>query len=549
MTAATTLREKHPHAVLASRRWAELKTERARHEADWDDIARLIRPQRGNHGTERLRDRTMQKPLSSAPIRAQSQLSAGLYGTLTNPANRWMAIKTGDDDLNRWGPQAEWNELVSARILRSFAPSASSFYDAVMPLFSDVSSFGNAAQYDEVDQSSRKIMDVTLSLSEIVADIDAYGRVAEVVRRFHLKPMQAVAMFGSDAVPPKILELAEKGSNDTHAYLHHVGRNDMFRRAAIGARGKRWFSRYVMDAEAWLLRESGYAEMPFYLPRWEVETGHTWGTGPGFVALASTRAHHQMDAATLRAAQRAADPTLLAPDRTAWPLQGQARPGHVLYGGVNMRGEAMVQPLGTVGQIGLTLEEKQHKLREIQEAFYWSLMNLAGRTGLSPMEVAQIEAERTRLWAPNMGRIQHEYLAPKIERRFQLLWRAGQLPPPPDTGQRDEVPLVVEYLSAAAMAQQADEHMRLTQFIANVAPLTQMDPRYKDRVSEDDVIEALHATGGVTARVLRSREDADRLAQQRAEAAQQQAAMQMAQQGAGAMRDVAGAMGMMGGGQ
>jgi hypothetical protein len=107
----------------------------------------------------------------------------------------------------------------------------------------------------------------------------------------------------------------------------------------------------------------------------------------------------------------------------------------------------------------------------------------------------------------------------------------------------------VEYLSAAAMAQQADEHMRLTQFIANVAPLTQMDPRYKDRVSEDDVIEALHATGGVTARVLRSREDADRLAQQRAEAAQQQAAMQMAQQGAGAMRDVAGAMGMMGGGQ
>ncbi len=541
------VRAKNPDAVRAATRWAELKTERAIHEPDWESIAELIRPQRGGFSHDRLRDRQMKKPLSSAPIRAQGNFSAALYGTLTNPANKWMAIKTADAELNRWGPMAAWNEEVGARILRSFMPSNSSFYDQVMPLFSDLAAFGNGAQYDEVDSQSRKIMDVTISLAEVVADIDAYGAVVEVVRRFHLKPAAALAMFGAEALPPKVVELAEKGSNETQPYLHHVGRNMNFRRGSIGGRGKRWFSRYAFENEGWLIRESGYDEMPFYLPRWEVETGHTWGTGPGFVALASTRAHHQMDAATLRAAQRAADPTILAPDREAWPLQGQVRPGHVIYGGVNMRGDPMMAPLGFNGEIGLTLEEKAAKMQEIQEAFYWSLMNLSGRTGLSPMEVATIDAERTRLWAPNMGRIQHEYLARKIERRFQQRFRAGQLPPPPDTGRNEAVPLIVEYQSAAAMAQKASERLAISQLLADVLPLAQVNPRYADRFSPDDVIEALHASNGAPASVLRSREEADALEKQRAEAHQMQQAMQMAQQGAGAVKDMAGAMGGMGG--
>ncbi|MFN3953223.1 MAG: portal protein [Pararhodobacter sp.] len=539
--------EKHPHAALAARRWAELKTERSPMEADWEEIARLIRPQRGGFSSDRLRDRQHKKPLSSAPIRAQSNFAAGLYGTLTNPANEWMRIKTGDDDLNRWPPMAEWNELVSMRVLRSFMPANSSFYDAVMPLFSDIAAFGNAAQYDEIDTARRKIRDVTISLSEVVCDIDAYGFVSEVVRRFHLKPAAAVEMFGADVLPPKIVELARKHSNDLHAYLHHVGSNRDYRRGSIGPRGKRWFSRYAMEAEGWLIRDRGYEEMPFYVPRWEVETGFTWGTGPGFTALASTRAHHQMDAATLRAAQRAADPTILAPDRNAWPLQGAVRPGHVVYGGVSMRGEPLMMPLATTGQIGLTLEEKAEKKREIEEAFYWSLMNLAGRTGLSPMEVAQIEAERTRLWAPNMGRIQHEFLAPKIERRFRLLWRAGQIPPPPETGQRD-VPMLVEYTSAAAMAQKADQRMRIVQLLHDVTPLSQIDPRYMDRIEPDDVIETLHESLGAPARMLRTREEADKVAEQRQQAQQGAAMMQMAQQGAGAMKDAAGAMAALEGG-
>jgi hypothetical protein len=538
--------EKHPAAQEAMRRWDDLKTERTRFEQEWEDIARLIRPQRGGFSLTDHSTRIMEKPLSSAPIVAQSNFASGLYGTLTNPANRWMGMKTNDADLNAWKPMADWLDVVTDRILASFQPSVSPFYSAATQVFGDLSCFGNAAQYDEVDTQNRKIMDVTLSLAEVVYDIDAYGRVCEVVRKFHLKPHAAVALFGAAAVPAKVLELAQKNSNDKHAYFHHVKRNHDWMPRALGPRGKAWQSIYACQVGDSLLRQRGYDEMPFFAPRWEVESGFVYGTGPGYIALPSARMNQQMDAATLRAAQRAADPTILAPDRDTWPINGQVRPGAVVFGGVNPRGEAMLRPFDVVGNINLTFAEKQAKIDEIRDAFNYTLMNLAGRTGMTATEVMTINEERLRLWAPHMGRVQEEYLAPKIERRFSLLWRNGQIPPPPEGA--EGVALQVDYQSAAAMAQKSTEGNSALRLIEDLAPLIGIKPRIADRLDDDGLVEVLHAARGAPSRLLRSREQADDIAQMRAQQQQEAQAMQMAQAGAGALRDVAGAAQAMEGG-
>src|SRR5690606_12643031 len=97
-----------PEARLAQTRWDELKTGRAHHEAVWEDIARLMRPQRGGFGLDNPADRALEKPLSSAPIHAHGNFAAGLYGTLTNPANRWFGFRTDDDDVNAWHPMRQW---------------------------------------------------------------------------------------------------------------------------------------------------------------------------------------------------------------------------------------------------------------------------------------------------------------------------------------------------------------------------------------------------------------------------------------------------------
>ena len=294
-------------------------------------------------------------------------------------------------------------------------------------------------------------------------------------------------------------------------------------------------------------RRAGYDEMPFSAPRWEVESGQVYGTGPGFIALPSARVNAQMQAANLRAGQKAADPTLLAPDRRAWPLNGVVQPGKTVYGGVDMQARPVVRPLDNFSSTGLSLEMQQELKEEIRDAFHYSLMNLAGRTGMTATEVIEIQEEKMRLMAPHMGRIQHEYLAPKIARRFQILWRAGQLPPPPE-GIPEGAGLEVVYTSAAAMAQKSAEGAAVVRILQDVAPLAQVDPRYTDRFSPDDVIEVLQEARGAPSRVLRSREQADEIAQARAQAQQAEQAMAAAAAGGGVARDLAQAEAAMQGG-
>lgn len=543
---------KDPRFELAERRWNEMKTARSEHEQLWEDIARLMRPGRGGFRTGDPGGRTIDKPLSSAPIHANDNFAAGLYGTLTNPANRWFGFRTNNTDLNAWHEGRTWLDHVTDRVLASFGPSVSPFYSAAIQTFGDLSSFGNAVQYDEVDQAERKILDLALSLAEVVWEIDGYGRVVEIVRRFMLTPAQAMSLFKGKDLPAKIVELAEKGDTAKHAFYHHAFKNAEWRPFyKLGVKGKPWLSRYCCEVEGCVISEAGYMEMPFFVPRWQVDAGQTCGLGPGFTALPSARILQRMEDATVRAAQRAADPTLLAPDRQDFPLNGRIRPGEVVYGAVDpVRGNALLQPLQMAGGLNLTLQERQAKLEEVRDAFHYTLMQLAGRTGMTATEVMAITEERQRLWAPHQGRVQEEFLAPKIARRFALLWRAGQIRPPPKEMEGAE--LRVEYDSAAAAAQRSVEGNATLRVLQDITPLASISPeaaaRLGDRLDTDGLLETLMDARGAPARILRSRDAADELAGNRQQMQQAAQMAQMAKLGAGALKDAAGAEAALAGG-
>lgn len=531
--------ENEPRAKEAFALWDELSPERP--VATWEEEARLIRPQRGGFGLSDHTDRELEKPLSSEPIIAQSGFAAGIYASITNPANRWGGLETPDKDFNNWKPMAEWNDIATNRVLASFRPPVSTFYSSTYQAYSDIAAFGNMAGYDHVDRYERKFVDVTLSLAEVCVVIDAHGRVVEVVRKFSLRPKAALAEFGADNLPGKILDMVNKGQRDKITFIQHVMKNTDFVKGKFGPGGKRWLSHTACEIEVSLVRVKGYDEMPFYYGRWDVDSGMTYGTGPGFIALASARTNQLMDAATIRAAQKGADPTLLAPGRDAYPLEGVVRPGEVIYGGVDMRGKPLVHPLNNVGAVGLTIEEKRAKIEAVKEAFHYSIMSLVGRTGVTPEESLIMEEARLRNWAPHADRIMEEYAGPKFERRFKQLVRLGQIPPPPK--EAEGRPLQIRYQSSATMAMRAREGVAIRQFLNDLGPLAQMDARYGDRLDADAITEALHdASPSLPASILTSREHADALAKQRAEQQQQAQMMEAAKVGGGVMRDITPAM-------
>lgn len=535
-------------------RWHELKSERSRFEADWEDIARLIRPQRGGFGMTNPGDRTYDKPLSSEPIMAQSSMAAGIYAAITNPANQWGGFETGDEDLNRWQPMAEWNDIVTRRVMASFQPSVSSFYSATFQSYSDIAAFGQGPAYDEIDEANRRFIDVAMSLAEVVVVIDAHNRVAEIIRKFHLTPAAARAAFrkAGDELPGKMIELEEKGSTEKFAFYTHVYRNWDFVRARRGKGGptKPWASLTATECESWVVREKGYDDMPFYFPRWDVDAGQTYATGQGFIALPASRVLHQMEAATIRAAQRAADPPILAPDRDTWAINGRVAPGRMIYGAVDVQGRALVQPMPMTSSTGLTQEEKRAKVEEIAKCFHYALMPLSGRTGMTTEETRIVEEANLRNWAPHADRVMEEYAALKMMRRFRLLWRAGQIPPPPHEAQG--VPMNVKYQSAAAMALRAREGLAVRQFLADLGPLANLSPRHAQRIAArldpDAAMEALHdASPSLPARLLRDTGEAAKIEQADQQQAQAAQAMAMLKEGGGGLKDLAQAGAALGG--
>jgi hypothetical protein len=150
-----------------------------------------------------------------------------------------------------------------------------------------------------------------------------------------------------------------------------------------------------------------------------------------------------------------------------------------------------------------------------------------------------ITEERQRLWAPHQGLVQEEWIAPKIARRFAMLWRAGQLPPPPKG--MEGVSLDIQYLSAAAAAQRSVEGNATMRLLQDLAPLMQVMPRLADRLDPDGLLETLGDARGTPGRVFRSREDADAIAAERAQAAQAAQGMAAMQAGAGVVKDLSAA--------
>lgn len=552
---SVSLGERHPAAKATIARWSELRTDRARFEADWEDIGWLIQPTSGGFGLSDAQERDRKKALSSEPIMAAASMKAGIYSALTNPATEWSRLEPMDPDLASWGPMADWIDLANRRVMASFRPDVSSFYSSSLQMYGNIVSFGTGIGYDQLDPTERRFLDVSLNLAECCVTVDGHGRVTELVRMWRMTPANAVRFFGKAAenLPGKVRELAEKGKNDRIAFYWHVGRNDDFRKGAIGPRGKRWFSRWICEEAETLVRDGGFDEMPFYAPRWDVLTGDCYGIGAGHYALPASRVLQNLEATSMRGKQMAVDQPLLAPSKDDWPLNGRVRPGSVIYGGMNIRGQPMVQPLQTGQGLQLSDAERLAKKEEIAKCFHYALMPLMGRTGLNPEEVRIIEEANLRAWAPNADRIMEEYAAQKVMRRFRMLVKAGQIPPAPE-GTPKDAEMAVSYTSAATMAQRARVAGQVRGYVADAAGIAQLSPDHARRVAArldpDELLEALHhASPGLPARLLRGREEADVAAEQAAQAEQAMAAMQTLQAGGAAARDFGQAAQSMGMGE
>lgn len=516
--------------------WNKLKSERTQFERTWQEIADYVRPLRAEFTAVRTPgDRRQARIFDSTPLMAADSFAGGIYGMMTNPANRWFALKLQDEELNAFDPVRDWLYEVETRLLHSFGPQVSRFYSVLPSMYADLACFGTAVFYSEEIPGQGRINDNVRPLSECVIAESAYGEVDTVFRRFSLTGKQALEMFDG-ALSERTARAAEKDPFCLIHFVHCVYPNGEYKPDKLDQTARPYLSTYVEEESRHLVAEGGYYEMPYQVPRWSQAAGEVYGRGIGEQVLPDVKMLNRMDETAIRAAQKIADPPLAAPDEGVIKA-ARTWPGGITYGAIDQNGQQLLRPLFTGGNVGLTQEMMEQRRNAVREGFYFSLMQMVGSPNMTATEWMGRQEEKLRLLGPNLGRIQSEFLSPLIKRRFGLLLRANQLPPPPQEIQG--APMTIEYVSPLARAQMAGEAQAVTRLYQSLGMIAQIDPGVLDMVDHDEAIQVLGRGWAVPAKIMRGIDQVKELRMQRQQMQAMQQGLAMGAQGADMMKKVA----------
>ena len=258
-------------------RWHRLKTDRSTHEAVWQEIAEYLRPLRAEFlaQTRTPGAKRDAKVFDSTPLIAADNFTGGIYSMMTNPANRWFALKLEDEDLNDYAPARDWLYAVETRLLNSFGPQISRFYTVIPALYADLACFGNAVfSSEEVYSGERRILDRTHALADIYQEAGLPAGALNIITGFGERigdaltthPLVKAVMFtGSSRVGKHIAALC--GTHMKRVILELGGKSPLIVLADADleqAADAAAFSVFFFQGQACMAASRIYVERPVY---------------------------------------------------------------------------------------------------------------------------------------------------------------------------------------------------------------------------------------------------------------------------------------------
>lgn len=524
------------------RRTESMKSARGLFDYHWQEVRDNVIPVLQRFvGKDPTGAKSNQFTVDETPEQANELLASALHGMISNPALKWFDLSPQDPRLKDNDQVAAW--LAHARDVMfdvMYAPAAG-LTAAHHETYLNLTTFGTGALFT-TERLGGGLLFQSRPLQEIYVAEGEDGRVDTVHRWYQMTARQAVAKW-QDRAGPKALEKSANATrqDDPLTFLHAVyPRGD---RALGGLSGARmpWASVYVAVDDKMTIREGGYREMPGAVPRWIKRSGEIWGRGPGTKALPSCKALQRAMKVTLRGAETAiAPPLLAADDGVLSPIR--MHPNGITYARAELmaRGEMPVKPLitGAKPELG---EEMMKGMRErIQASFYNHLLQMMRDPRMTATQVIQIAEETLRILGPVIGRLQAELLGPQIERVFGMLLRAGAFAPAPAALHGAGV--LVEYVSPIAQAQKLAEAKGIVQTFGVVTQMAQVNPEVMDNFDLDGASRALAVMFGMPRYLLRDPRAIADIRAKRAQAEQQQNTVNNLRLAAGGIKDAASAL-------
>lgn len=500
------------------RLYERLKSERSIWESHWQELAERIWPDRALFitATRNEGEKRNEKMFDSTAALALTRFGAAMESMLTPRTAKWHRLRVPDEELNEAPAIQRYLDKVTNTLFRVRYSSLANFASQMHESYMSIGAFGTGGILIE-DMLGVGIRYKSIDLATTYVMENRHGIADTVYRWFQYSARQAMQHFDPNRLPGKIREAAEKSPEKKFEFLHCVKPNDGDDR---DKRDMAFESYYVCLDSKEIVEEGGYRSFPYALGRYITTPGETYGRGPAMLVLPDIKTLNEMQKTILRAGHLAVSPPLLLQEDGA--LQAfDMRPNALNFGGVDDRGQAMVQPLRIEGRLDWGMEMIEARQRIINDAFLVTLFQiLVEQPNMTATEAMLRAQEKGALLAPTMGRQQSEMLGPCIERELDILGRAGILPEMPqelvDLGGEIEI----EYVSPLNRAQRAEDGVAILRTFESIAPLAQIDPNVMLAFDSVKAARELAEINGVPAKIIRSDDEIKALQDQQAEAAQ-----------------------------
>jgi hypothetical protein len=461
---------------------------------------------------------------------------------ISSPSRPWIKLKINKIDSTQTSPVSLW--LAECERLMYLVFAESNFYNSIAVIYFDLVVFGTAVMliYEDYDNV---IKCFNPCFGEYYLDNDSNMNPYIFYREFTLTIDQVVEEFGIENCSPGVRGLYETaGANLTreivvaHAiepnrdpYKYGINEKFAYREVYWEWGGSNAAQGGGTNATGFL-RKRGYFEQCAIAVRWDLVSNDAYGRSPGMDALPDIKQLQQETRRKAQAIDKHVNPPMVA------DVQLKNQPASLLPGGVTYvtgmtTGKVGFAPVYQVNPDIRGLTEDLQEVRErIRETFFNNLFQTISqfetRSNVSATEIDARRAESLVMLGPVLERIEHELLAPIVERVFSVMSRAGILPPAPPEVQGN--PINVEFVSMLATAQAAAQTGGIERLLGVAGNLVAIDPAVMDNIDVDYALDKFSSLMNNDPRLIRSPEQLkairdQRMKQQQAEAAAQQMGM------------------------
>lgn len=495
-------------------RFEGLESDRSTWEATWQDVSEHIKGSREFLSRDVVQGRKRNTLIyDNTGVLSGDMLAAGLHNFLTNTATQWYGMRSPDDRLMQIQSVTEWFDQVT-RIMnaRIFNNARSRFVPTMHQNYTDLVFWCTSNMIVE-EVPGIPVRFSSVPLSETFVAESASGIVDTVFRSYELTNRQAATEFGNDT-PKRIMDKVEKSPEAKTRFLHLVHRRDDPVAGSFTKSGMPWRSVHVSLESKEVIRESGFRELPYMVSRWEVDTGETYGRGPGINAISECKMANTVSKTLIKATQKATDPPLLiADDGIISPVN--INPGGVMVVRSSSFSNDPIRPLPDGGNLPIGNDFMERRQTQIRSTFMHDLLQLLQDPRMTATQVLEVSERAQSLIAPVLGRLQVELLEPMLTRCFGILARRGEFPTPPLELQGTSVE--IQYISPVQRAQMASEVRAITNTLSVVAPLAELRPDILDNIDFDAATREIAMNSGASPKILRSKDMVMSIRQARAE--------------------------------